>query len=176
MRHEIASSSGNCRVLYFTSVLHVSDSNTCHQLHQENAVITRRYDMIPRKPAVSDYDYVDVAKMPVLSTFKEAVVEYIAGYVVKSTEKSIATYLVRLFYRSSQCRDLSKPRSKWRRHYLPVGIKGWGAESCPALCSASVYPQRQVAGKITRGPQMWTWNISNNSSRLSEDSANYYVI
>ena len=28
--------------------------------------------------------------MPVLSTFKEAVVEYTAGYVVKSTEKAIA--------------------------------------------------------------------------------------
>ena len=46
--------------------------------------------MIPREPAASDHDYVDVPNMPVLSTYKEAVVEYIAGYVVKSTEKAIA--------------------------------------------------------------------------------------
>ena len=84
MRHEIASSSGNCRVLDFTSALRVSDRKICHQLLQENAVIARRYDMIPRESAVSDHDYVDVPNMPVLSTFKETVVEYIAGYVVKS--------------------------------------------------------------------------------------------
>ena len=33
VRHEISSPSGNCRVLDFAAVLHVSDSNTCHQLH-----------------------------------------------------------------------------------------------------------------------------------------------
>ena len=91
VRHEISSSSGNCRVLDFTSVLHVSESNTWHQLDQENEVIARRYDMIPREPAASDHDYADVLNMPVLSTYKEAVVEYIAGYVVKSTEKAIAS-------------------------------------------------------------------------------------
>ena len=42
--------------------------------------------MIPREPAVSDHDSVDVPNMAVLLTFKEAVVEYIAGYVVKSTD------------------------------------------------------------------------------------------
>ena len=46
--------------------------------------------MMPRELAASDHDYVDVPSMPVLSTFKEADVDYTAGYVVKSTEKAIA--------------------------------------------------------------------------------------
>ena len=106
VRHEISSSGGNCRILDFTSVLHVSDSNTCHQLHQENAVIARGYDMIPREPAASDHDYVDVPNMPVLSTFKEAVVEYIAGYVVKSTEKVIACTECKLALRAQEERNV----------------------------------------------------------------------
>ena len=48
--------------------------------------------MIPREPAASDHDYVDVPNMPELLSFKEAVVEYIAGYVVKSIEKSYYFY------------------------------------------------------------------------------------
>ena len=106
VRHEISSSSGNCRVLDFTSVLHVSESNTCHQLDQENEVIARCYDMIPREPAASDHDYADVPNMPVLSTYKEAVVEYIAGYVVKSTEKAIACTECKLALRAQDERSV----------------------------------------------------------------------
>ena len=35
---------------------------------------------------MTDHDYADVPNMTVLSPFKEAVVEYIAGYVVVSRE------------------------------------------------------------------------------------------
>ena len=84
----------------------MSESNTCHQLDQENVVIARRYDMIPREPAASDHDYVDVPNMPVLSTYKEAVVEYIAGYVVKTTEKGIACTECKLALRAQDERSV----------------------------------------------------------------------
>ena len=88
VRHEISCESGNCRALDCTTTLPTLRSSTCPQLQQENAIIARRYDILLREPAVTDHDYADVPNMTVLSPFKEAVVEYIAGYVVKSVEKT----------------------------------------------------------------------------------------
>ena len=81
--------------------------------------------MIPRESAVSDHDYVDVPNMAVLSTFEEVVVEYIAGYVVKSSEKAIAWTEYKLALRAQEERniDTSVPslvRSQWTGKAIKV--------------------------------------------------------
>ena len=70
------------------------DSNKC----------IKKKHMMPREPAISDHDYVDVPNMP--STFKDTVVEYIAGYVVKSTEKAIMCTECKLGPRTREERNL----------------------------------------------------------------------
>ena len=51
--------------------------------------LARRYDLALREPVASDHDYCDVSNVIELSDFKEAVISYIAGYVIKMVEKKI---------------------------------------------------------------------------------------
>ena len=49
-------------------------------------MLMKKYDLIVDE---KDHDYCDVANLPVVSEFQNAVTEYISGYAVKMATKSV---------------------------------------------------------------------------------------
>ena len=91
MRHNIEGGRGNCSPQDDTEILNgVKDQ--CDMNNSQPATdvaIARRYDLELREPVASDHDYCDVPNSIVLSDYKEAVISYVAGFVVKMVEKKI---------------------------------------------------------------------------------------
>ena len=92
MRHNIEGGRGNCSPQDDTEILNsVQDQCEINSLPTgiSNVALARRYDLALREPVASDHDYCDVSNVIELSDFKEAVISYIAGYVIKMVEKKI---------------------------------------------------------------------------------------
>ena len=92
MRHNIEGGRGNCSPQDDTEILNsVQDQCEINSLPTgiSDVALARRYDLALREPVASDHDYCDVSNVIELSDFKEAVISYIAGYVVKIMEKKI---------------------------------------------------------------------------------------
>ena len=91
MRHNIEGGRGNCSPQDDTEILNgVNDQ--CEMNNSQLATdvaIARRYDLELREPVANDHDYCDVPNSIVLSDYKEAVISYVAGFVVKMVEKKI---------------------------------------------------------------------------------------
>jgi hypothetical protein len=51
--------------------------------------VARMYDLEERLPTSVDHDYVDIPNKAVLSQYKQAVVTYIAGYVVRMVKQKV---------------------------------------------------------------------------------------
>ena len=83
MRHDIQNGEGNCSIIENTKILHVSNIN------QWSVSIARKYDILTREPAEDDHDYADIPNFDSLSLFKEAAINYIAGYVVRMMRKRL---------------------------------------------------------------------------------------
>ena len=79
MRHNIEGGCRNC-----------SPQDDTEQLSPAaDVAIAPRYDLELREPVANDHDYCDVPNSIVLSDYKEAVISYVAGFVVKMVEKKI---------------------------------------------------------------------------------------
>ena len=93
MRHEVETSTGNCTALDVTRILQsATSSNTMRKAvpdESEDIAVARRYGIIVCPPSHIDYDYADITNFSQLSPFKDAVVGYIAGYVVRMVRKKI---------------------------------------------------------------------------------------
>ena len=83
MRHDIHNGDGNCTIIDNTKILQVSN------VTQSAVSIARKYDMLTREPISNDHDYADIPNFESLSLYKEAAVNYIAGYVVRMTKKKL---------------------------------------------------------------------------------------
>ena len=90
MRHHIQST-GNCMPLDETRILSVSDDGTSIRGPSEISYIeeAEKYNLIDKDALDGDLDYADIPNITSLSDFKEAAIEYIAGYVVKIARKKI---------------------------------------------------------------------------------------
>ena len=94
LRHEV-SASGNCTALDATNILHaVKDTTTINHVNADidvsDITTIRRYDLNVRvEPQQTDHDYVDAPNFNYLSSYKEAAVGYIAGYVVRMVKRSV---------------------------------------------------------------------------------------
>jgi len=91
IRHEIEGTGGNAAALDSTSILfltrdHISSSQSVDHDTSDMSVI-KRYDLQPRKPLAVDHDYADVCNVFSLTMYKEYVIAYIAGYVVRMVTK-----------------------------------------------------------------------------------------
>ena len=91
VRHEIEGVNGNCMAQDKTSILHVSSaSTTAANVHDDSdMLLMRKYDLTLRSPSKADHDYADVPNVSTLSAYKNSVIAYIAGYVVKMSERYI---------------------------------------------------------------------------------------
>ena len=92
MRHNIEGGRGNCSPQDDTEILNsVQDQCEINSLPTgiSDVALARRYDLALREPVTNDHDYCDVSNVIELSDFKEAVISYIAGYVIKMVEKKI---------------------------------------------------------------------------------------
>ena len=93
LRHKV-SASGNYTALDATNILHaVKDTTTINHVNADSDVsdITtiRRYDLTLRlEPQQTDHDYVDAPNF-YSSSYKEAAVGYIAGFVVIMVKRSV---------------------------------------------------------------------------------------
>ncbi|CAB3990496.1 Hypothetical predicted protein [Paramuricea clavata] len=94
LRHEV-SASGNCTALDATNILHaVKDTTIINHVNADidvsDITTIRRYDLNVRlEPQQTDHDYVDAPNFNYLSSYKEAAVGYIAGYVVRMVKRSV---------------------------------------------------------------------------------------
>ena len=93
VRNEIQGVGGNAIAIDKTNILFV----TCNyvsikSVHTDisDLSLIRRYDMIERMPSKIDHDYCDLANSFTLSTYKEYVVAYIAGYVVRMARRELS--------------------------------------------------------------------------------------
>ena len=91
IRHEIRGVGGNCTAQDSTTILHVSshlnkvrDSSDTDDLH-----LIRKYDLSVRRPTATDHDYADIPNFSELSTYKMAVIPYIAGYTVRMVRRQL---------------------------------------------------------------------------------------
>ena len=111
IRNEIRGVGGNCIDIDKTSILFVTgnavkvngvqtdtlnisilrrNEGTADDAEQNDvAVVLNRYDIVERHPMQADHDYVDVSNSCFLSEYKEYVVGYIAGFVVRMVRKII---------------------------------------------------------------------------------------
>ena len=87
--------SGNCTALEATNILHaVKDTTTINHVNADidvsDITTIRRYDLTLRlEPQQTDHDYVDAPNFNYLSSYKEAAVGYIAGFVVRMVKRSV---------------------------------------------------------------------------------------
>ena len=94
MRHNIEGGHGNCSrqddMETLNSVQDRCDIDRSTSKRISDVMIARRYDLeLRQKPAKDDHDYGDVPNAMELSEFKEAVISYVAGYIVKMVQKKI---------------------------------------------------------------------------------------
>ena len=94
MRHQIEGGHGNCSRQDDTEILNSvqdrCDIDRSTSKGISDVTIARRYDLeLRQEPAKDDHDYGDVPNAMELSEFKEAVISYVAGYVVKMVQKKI---------------------------------------------------------------------------------------
>lgn len=83
MRHKIKFGTGNCLVLDDTTILESSTKT------QSTVSVERKYDLLTREPVKSDHDYTDTPNIESVSEFKQAAINYIAGYVVKMMQRTL---------------------------------------------------------------------------------------
>jgi len=91
IRHEIQGTGGNASALDSTGILfltrdHISSSQSV-DLDTSHMSVIKRYDLQPRKPLAVDHDYADLCNVFSLAMYKEYVIAYIAGYVVRMVTK-----------------------------------------------------------------------------------------
>ena len=85
MQHSIKTT-GNCIMQDATHILSVMpDSESVTTVH-----IARKYDLLERQPLQAEHDYADMPNIAPTSQYKLAVINYIAGYVVRMVKKRIA--------------------------------------------------------------------------------------
>lgn len=75
-----------------TTMLHVTMDSVqvdAVQIDTLDMSVARMYDLQPRKPLAADHDYADMPNKTVLSQYKQAVIAYMAGYVVKMVKRKI---------------------------------------------------------------------------------------
>ena len=93
MRHNVQGGLGNCVVLDDTCILpaaSIADDSSACRSDSCQAAVARFYDLAPRMPLCADHDYADVPNISVLSEYKQAAVNYIAGYVVRMVRKRVS--------------------------------------------------------------------------------------
>lgn len=89
LRHEIKGSNGNVTINDMTKVLTYETSSNIKSTIEdstENIIEAKKYDLIPTE----DHDYANCSNSTGLSEYKEAVVGYIAGHVVKMVKRSLS--------------------------------------------------------------------------------------
>ena len=94
VRHNIVANTDNC-IQDDTNILNAlpcvdAVDHYSAKLCSEISVI-RKYDLLYEKPSYSDHDYCDVPNRITFSSYKEAAVAYMAGYVVWYPESSPTT-------------------------------------------------------------------------------------
>lgn len=83
---------GNCEAIDNTAILHVAGSgNITPNLNDNNDLhlVNKKYDLADREPVHSDHDYTDMQNVVNISIYKEQVIGYIAGYVVRAIKKKL---------------------------------------------------------------------------------------
>jgi len=84
MRHNIKNGTGNCILRDTTTILHVEPQS------QSSISIAWKYDLILQdSPVHDDHDYADVPNFEQVSEYKEAAINYIAGFVVKIMKRKV---------------------------------------------------------------------------------------
>lgn len=78
MRHEIKNGTGNCIIRDNTTILEATPTATN---------IARRFNLLPREPEKTDHDYADCPNVEVISEYKEAAINYIAGFVARKIKE-----------------------------------------------------------------------------------------
>jgi DNA transposase THAP9 len=94
MRHNVKGGLGNCRVLDETKMLSIApdsiQSNEDINCDSYDMTLARYYDLEERAPSQVDHDYVDLPNEITLSEYKQAVIAYIAGYVIRMARKKLS--------------------------------------------------------------------------------------
>jgi len=96
IRNEVEGVGGNCiavdqtRILFVTATATGSTSKQSVEVDSLDMALVRRYDLALRLPQqVSDHDYVDLSNDLNLSVYKQYVVSYIAGFVVRMVRRQV---------------------------------------------------------------------------------------
>jgi hypothetical protein len=92
INNEIQSLNGNCIPQDDTQILFITSSRTSETTVADCDIdkMLSYFDLIPKLPMSTDHDYCDVPQFsPHLSDFKEAVIGYMAGFVVQRLLKNI---------------------------------------------------------------------------------------
>lgn len=92
-RHEIECENGNSSPRDVTQSLTSATTSTAMKRAvgdvSQDTMIARRYALVPDNHVHNEHDYTDIPDPTQLSFFKEAVIYYIAGYIIKTLSNII---------------------------------------------------------------------------------------